>query len=47
MIRTYNVTRIILKKLKKEKEEEEEVNKSMGRLVNDSHLYYHKLMFLS
>ena len=46
MIRTYNVTRIILKKVKKEKEEEEEVNKSMGRLINDSHLYYHKLMFL-
>ena len=31
MIRTYNVTHIILKKLKKEKEEEEEVNNSMGK----------------
>ena len=31
MIRTYNVTHIILKKLKKEKEEEEEVNNSLGK----------------
>ena len=31
MIRTYNVTHIIPKKLKKEKEEEEEVNNSMGK----------------
>ena len=32
MIRTYNVTHIILKKVKKEKEdEEEEVNNSMGK----------------
>ena len=33
MIHTYNVTHIILKKVKKEKEEEEEeeVNNSMGK----------------
>ena len=33
MIRTYNVTHIILKKVKKEEEEEEEVevNNSMGK----------------
>ena len=31
MIHTYNVTHIILKKVKKEKEEEEEVNNSIGK----------------
>ena len=31
MIHTYNVTHIILKKVKKEKEEEEEVSNSTGK----------------